>query len=353
MSQHREPADSSFRVLGPFEVVSGGRVLEPSAAPKQRALLALLLIASQPAGLPRCDRRGTVGREPAGQPGGDGPEPRLPDPQAAVGCGRRGRRGRAAGPGARATCWRARSCNSTRSVSSASPPGGGSWRRPAPSTPRHGPSGTRVGLWRGPALDGLAELPFARLEAARSGGSPPARGGRAGRIGTGPRAGPSEALTLLEPHVAANPLREAAWGQLMLTLYRLGRQAEALRAYQELRRVLAEELGLEPNPALRDLEGQILAQSPELGRPAPPESTARAEPHVGAPSPPDADQPAHWPWSRPSGPPPGPAPPKWQTPPPGREGALTTIVFTDVEASTALRTERGDDVAQGMLRGTN
>ncbi len=67
-----------------------------------------------------------------------------------------------------------------------------------------------------------------------------------------------------EAAVGANPLRERGWWLLMAGLYRSGRQAEALRAYQGARRVLAEELGIEPGPGLRRLEADILAQAPSL-----------------------------------------------------------------------------------------
>jgi class 3 adenylate cyclase len=60
------------------------------------------------------------------------------------------------------------------------------------------------------------------------------------------------------------PLRERLWAQLMLALYRSGRQADALHAYQEARRVLAEQLGIDPGPALRRLEEQILRQDATL-----------------------------------------------------------------------------------------
>lgn len=73
-----------------------------------------------------------------------------------------------------------------------------------------------------------------------------------------------ELIPELETLVAAHPLRERLWGQRMLALYRAGRQADALRVYQQLRGVLAEELGLEPSPDLRDLESAILRQSPAL-----------------------------------------------------------------------------------------
>jgi hypothetical protein len=82
--------------------------------------------------------------------------------------------------------------------------------------------------------------------------------------------------------VATHPLRERLSGQLMLALYRAGRQAEALQVYRATRRELAEELGLEPGEALRRLEQAILRQDPELELEAPqrplraPPETARS-----------------------------------------------------------------------------
>jgi predicted ATPase/DNA-binding SARP family transcriptional activator len=74
----------------------------------------------------------------------------------------------------------------------------------------------------------------------------------------------------LEELTERHPLRERLWAGLLVALYRSGRQAEALRAYQRLRRRLADELGLEPSAPLRTLEQRILAQDPTLGLPAPP-----------------------------------------------------------------------------------
>ena len=68
----------------------------------------------------------------------------------------------------------------------------------------------------------------------------------------------------LESMVGLHPLREAFVTQLMTALYRVGRQADALRAYQRHREVLIEELGLDPTPALQELEDRILAHDPEL-----------------------------------------------------------------------------------------
>ncbi|HEV8460916.1 MAG TPA: BTAD domain-containing putative transcriptional regulator [Gaiellaceae bacterium] len=68
----------------------------------------------------------------------------------------------------------------------------------------------------------------------------------------------------LRSALADNPFRERLWGQLMLSLYRSGRQADALETFQEARRVLADELGLEPGPDLRRLQEAILAHDPAI-----------------------------------------------------------------------------------------
>jgi DNA-binding SARP family transcriptional activator len=74
----------------------------------------------------------------------------------------------------------------------------------------------------------------------------------------------SELSAELESLVAAHPLRERLRGQLMLALYRSGRQAEALEAYQQARHVLVDELGIEPGRTLRKLEQAILRQDSSL-----------------------------------------------------------------------------------------
>jgi len=79
----------------------------------------------------------------------------------------------------------------------------------------------------------------------------------------------------LEALVAEHPLRERLRGQLMLALYRSGRQSEALAVYRGGRRVMQEELGLEPMRALSELQRSILQQDPALDLPAPPRLLAR------------------------------------------------------------------------------
>ncbi|GAA3066756.1 AfsR/SARP family transcriptional regulator [Streptosporangium carneum] len=79
----------------------------------------------------------------------------------------------------------------------------------------------------------------------------------------------AEAVAELRCLVHEHPLRERLRAQLMIALYRSGRQAEALAAYQEARKALVDELGIEPGPALRDLETRILNGDPALDAPSP------------------------------------------------------------------------------------
>ena len=87
---------------------------------------------------------------------------------------------------------------------------------------------------------------------------------------------PQDALTRLGRLIEGHPHRESLWEHKMLALYRVGRQAEALAAYQSCRESLLDELGVEPNLRLRSLEGAILRQDPalDLDAPAPTETPA-------------------------------------------------------------------------------
>jgi DNA-binding SARP family transcriptional activator len=74
----------------------------------------------------------------------------------------------------------------------------------------------------------------------------------------------SEVVEELQRLTADNPLREGLWELLIVALYRCGRQADALGTYQRVRRLLQDELGVDPGPALRGLERFVLMQSAEL-----------------------------------------------------------------------------------------
>lgn len=118
--------------------------------------------------------------------------------------------------------------------------------------------------WRGQAFADLDQLAFARAERARL--EEQRLGALESRIDARLACGRHrDTVAELESLTADNPLRERLWLQLLLALYRSGRQADALRAYRELRSSLVEQLGIEPGPELRELEARILRQDPELG----------------------------------------------------------------------------------------
>ncbi len=123
-----------------------------------------------------------------------------------------------------------------------------------------------LALWRGPALaefafDDFAQAEIHRLEELRLAATEDRVESllQLGRHG--------EVVAEIDGLVSAHPLRERLRGQLMLALYRSGRQADALQAYRDGRRLLAADLGLDPSPELQRLERAILAQDPELEAP--------------------------------------------------------------------------------------
>ena len=139
-------------------------------------------------------------------------------------------------------------------------------------------------LWRGEPLADFAFEPFAqgeiarlselRLQAVEDRLEADLASGRHAEVG-------GELQTLVGEH----PLRERLWGQLMLALYRQGRQAEALRAFSRLREILAEQLGIDPSPEVARLEESILLQKPELDwQPPPPASAPRLAPPETGPA---------------------------------------------------------------------
>ena len=121
-------------------------------------------------------------------------------------------------------------------------------------------------LFRGPPLIDVADMPLARAEAGRI---EEARiTANEERIESEIAAGNHAAvLAELEMFCGVHPLRERLWAARMIALYRSGRQAESLRAFQALRQHLADELGIDPTPELCDLETAILNQDPSLSTP--------------------------------------------------------------------------------------
>ncbi len=118
--------------------------------------------------------------------------------------------------------------------------------------------------WRGPALADLADQPWAAAAATRH------ETVRLTALGDSVDlalvVGDDRAVVPgLEALCTDHPLDERFTAQLMLALYRSGRQADALGAYRRTRQHLVDELGLDPGPALRDLEARILRQDPALG----------------------------------------------------------------------------------------
>jgi YVTN family beta-propeller protein len=135
---------------------------------------------------------------------------------------------------------------------------------------RGGPNGAAreaLALWRGDALADLAGEPFAaaeirrlkelRLRATELAVDADLDAGRH-----------AELIGELEALVAAHPLQERLHAQRMVALYRSGRQAEALEAYRSARRILVEEIGVEPNAELRRLQDAVLRQDRSLDLPA-------------------------------------------------------------------------------------
>jgi predicted ATPase/DNA-binding SARP family transcriptional activator/Tfp pilus assembly protein PilF len=125
------------------------------------------------------------------------------------------------------------------------------------------PVAAALALWRGPALQGLPttdwfgaearRLEMLRVDALEEQFDV--------RLALGEH---RELTSGLRAALADNPFRERLWGQLMLALYRSGQQADALETFQQARHVLAGELGLEPGPELRRLQDAILAHDPAI-----------------------------------------------------------------------------------------
>ncbi|MBV9943863.1 MAG: hypothetical protein JO262_17175, partial [Solirubrobacterales bacterium] len=136
---------------------------------------------------------------------------------------------------------------------------------------------TALGMWRGEALadyrfDEFAQREIARLDELRVEATEE-------RLAAELAAGrDADLISELQALVAEHPLRERLRGQLMVALYRAGRQAEALETMRAGRQLLVDELGIEPGPELRELERMILAHDPALTAERPRAGLARRLP---------------------------------------------------------------------------
>jgi DNA-binding SARP family transcriptional activator/DNA-binding beta-propeller fold protein YncE len=266
--------DLEFRVLGPLEVIRGQQGL-PLGSPKQRALLGLLLVhANEP--IPRERLIEELWGDAA---------PKTVNAVLNVYLTRL-RRLLADGTGEQLLLTQA--AGYVLSV----PPEGldarrfeallGRGRRELASGEAERASLTlrdALALWRGPALADLAFEPFAQTEIARL--EELRLAALEARIEAELVLGRQASLVAeLESLVAAHPYREGLRVQLMLALYRSGRQAEALETYRRARRTFSEELGIEPSPRLQELEGAILRHDSSLEAPGP-EALRREEERTG------------------------------------------------------------------------
>jgi DNA-binding SARP family transcriptional activator/tetratricopeptide (TPR) repeat protein len=138
-----------------------------------------------------------------------------------------------------------------------------------------------VGRWRGDALTDFAYASFAQETISRLDGlrAVAVEGAIEAELALGRHA---ELIPELKSLVRRHPLSERLRAQLMLALYRAGRQAEALGVYRAGRRILVDQLGIEPGTELRELEHAILAQDPQLALPEPKRGQPR-ERAAGAP----------------------------------------------------------------------
>ena len=265
-----------YRILGPLEVSADGRVIE-IGGPKQQALLAILLLrANEPVPRDALVHDLWGGQPPAGAQGSlDVYVSRLRRALGAV------TNGPVVMTRPGAYCLRIadeqldarrfeRLVEEGRSALAANAPG------PAAASLR-----AALQLWRGNALGDLGDQPFAQVEAARL--EELRLGAVEDRIEADLALGRhATVVSEIEALVTVHPLRERLRGQLMIALYRCGRQAEALEAYQAARRTLVEELGLEPAPALQEAERAILRQDPSLGPPGRAAAAHARDPVPGA-----------------------------------------------------------------------
>ena len=247
-----------FRVLGPVEARAEGRPLALAGA-RQRALLAVLLLhAGEPVSRERLIADLWGERPPAGA---------VKTVQAVVSRLRRALGGEAARLVSSAAGYRLRVEPDELDLGRFERLCADGRRALAAGRHERAAARLRAALaeWRGPPLADVSFEPFAAPEVARledlRAAAVEDRVEADLAMGRG-----AELVAELEGLVAAEPLRERLRGQLMLALYRAGRQGEALDAYRDVVRTLDSELGLRPGPELERLQRAILAHDPALLR---------------------------------------------------------------------------------------
>jgi DNA-binding SARP family transcriptional activator len=148
-----------------------------------------------------------------------------------------------------------------------------------------------LSLWRGDPLADVTYEPFAQAEIVRL--TELRLAALEDRVDADLALGEHASLCgELAELVGAHPLRERLWGQFMTAHYRCGRQADALEAYGRLRELLVEQLGIEPSPALRELQAAVLQQRPELDWPPHPDVLPAPGPLVAPATPATSEPPA-------------------------------------------------------------
>jgi YVTN family beta-propeller protein len=253
---------AEFGILGPLEVWRAGCAV-PLGGPRQRAVLALLLL--------EANRVVSLDRLAEDVWGGHPPDGWVTTVQIYVSHLRQALEpGRARGAAGEVLVTRNRGyllrVDGER-LDAARFQDGFAAGRAALEAGRHaeaaGTLRAALGLWRSGVLADLADYAFTRPEAARL--EELRLAATEARIDADLALGRHDALTAeLEQLVAQHPLRERLHGQLILALYRCGRQAEALAAYQRVRDLLAGELGIDPGEPLQRLHASVLAHDPAL-----------------------------------------------------------------------------------------
>jgi DNA-binding SARP family transcriptional activator len=251
-----------FRILGPVEVRRAGRVLDLGTRKQLGVLVTLLLRANTIVAVDRLIDEVWGEAAPSGAPKAvqvyvSGLRKVL-EPERAEGKAAEvlvtqhpGYLLRVPPDAYDATCFEALAAEGRRALADHEPPRASDLLREA------------LALWRGPALSDVVYEPFAQREAARL--EEERVVAIEDRVEADLACGDhSQLVGELDALVDAHPLRERLWGQLMLAMYRAGRQADALRAYQKVRGILADELGIEPGHPLQQLEHAVLSHAPEL-----------------------------------------------------------------------------------------